>query len=106
MRNPLLGLIFLFVAIPAMSQAPATPKTTKPYTPPKTPWGDPDIQGIWPGNVGVPMQRRADLGERTTLTDEEFAQREAQAAAQAKADAQSIATSDTRVGIGPPSYWT
>jgi hypothetical protein len=110
MRYRFIALILLFIAVPVMAQTQATTKTPaktdKPYTPPKTPWGDPDIQGIWPGNVGVPMQRRAELGERTTLTDAEFAQREAQAAAQAKADSETLATSDTRVGIGPPSYWT
>src|SRR4029077_9694442 len=78
----------------------------KPWTPPKTPWGDPDLQGIWPGNVGVPMQRPASLGERTTLTDQEFAQKEAQARRQAETDSQAFSTSDTRPGIGPPSYWT
>jgi hypothetical protein len=78
----------------------------KTWTPPKTPWGDPDLQGIWPGNVGVPMQRPANLGDRTTLTDAEFAQKEAQARRQAESDNQAFATSDTRVGIGPPSYWT
>src|SRR5688572_15169549 len=96
-------MVFWPLSIPVIAQAQTA---TRPYTPPKTPWGDPDIQGIWPGNVGVPLQRRPELGERTTLTDEEFAQRETQAAAQAKADAQSVSTSDTRVGIGPPSYWT
>jgi hypothetical protein len=52
------------------------------------------------------MQRPANLGERTTLTDEEFAQKEGQAKRQAAADSQAFATSDTRAGIGPPSYWT
>src|SRR4051794_25353767 len=89
----------LLLAIPAAAQ-------TKTWTPPKTPWGDPDIQGIWPGNVGVPMQRPATQGERTTLTDAEFAQKEAQAKRQTEADAQSVAASDSRAGIGPPSYWT
>ena len=88
------------LAIPAAAQAP------KPWTHAKTPWGDPDIQGIWPGNVGVPMQRPATMGERTALNDQEFAQREAQAKRQAEADAQSFAASDSRPGIGPPSYWT
>src|SRR5438552_10031677 len=90
--------LLLLLAVPAFAQ--------KPWVHPKTPWGDPDLQGTWPGNVGVPMQRPANLGERTTLTDEEFAQREAQAKRQAEADNQSSSTSDTRVGIGPPSYWT
>src|SRR5262245_28196822 len=79
---------------------------SKAWTPPKTPWGDPDLQGMVPGNVGVPMQRPVSLGERTTLTEDEFTQKEAQARRQAEADNQAFATSDTRVGIGPPSYWT
>lgn len=71
---------------------------------PRTPWGDPDLAGMWPGNMGVPMQRPEALGTRTTLTDAEFAQKQAQAQKQAAADSQSTAASDS-VGIGPPSYW-
>src|SRR5262249_33944741 len=92
--------LVITLAVPVVAQTP------KNWVPPKTPWGDPDLQGIWPGNMGVPMQRPQNLGERTTLTDEEFAQRVAQAKLQAEADSQSFASSDTRVGIGPPSYWT
>ena len=88
----------LLVAGAALAQAP--------YKTPKTPWGDPDLQGIWPGNMGVPMQRPVALGDRGTLTDEEFAKRAAQAKQQAQADSESTAASDSRVGIGPPSYWT
>src|ERR1700681_2794863 len=69
--------------------APAAKATTSAkgtYIPPKLPWGDPDLEGVWPGNMGVPMQRNANLGERATLTDEEFAAKEAQAQKQAKAD--------------------
>jgi hypothetical protein len=76
------------------------------YTPPKTPWGDPDLQGVWPGNMGVPMQRPATFGERATLTEDEFAKKQEQAKRQAQADSESSAASDTKVGIGPPSYWT
>ncbi len=71
----------------------------------KTPWGDPDLQGMWPGNMGVPLQRPESLGTRTTLSDAEFAQKEAQAKKQAEADSQSNATSDSKATIGPPSYW-
>jgi hypothetical protein len=71
----------------------------------KTAWGDPDLQGMWPGNMGVPLQRPDSLGTRTTLTDAEFAQKEAQARKQAEADSQSTATSDSKATIGPPSYW-
>ena len=50
---------------------------------------------MWPGNMGVPLQRPESLGTRTTLTDAEFAQREAQAKKQAEADSQSTAASDS-----------
>ena len=42
-----------------------------------TPWGEPDLQGFWPGveTVGVPMQRPARFGTRNVLTEEEFNQR-------------------------------
>ena len=48
----------------------------KPWTPPKTPWGDPDLQGVWPGTemVGTPLQRDPSLGTRAVLSDQEFAQ--------------------------------
>jgi hypothetical protein len=101
-----IALIGLPIAGQAPSAAKAKAKTAKAYTPPKTPWGDPDLEGVWPGNMGVPMQRPANLGERATLTDEEFAAKEVAARKQAQADSESVATSDTRVGIGPPSYWT
>ena len=76
------------------------------YKAPKTPWGDPDLQGIWPGNMGVPMQRPKAMGERTTLTDEEYTQRVTQAQRATAADNEERAPKDARVGIGPPSYWT
>jgi len=42
-----------------------------------TPWGDPDLQGIWPSGslTGVPFEREESLGTRATLTDEEVAAR-------------------------------
>ena len=35
-----------------------------PYTVPKTPWGDPDLQGVWSSDdtQGIPMQRAAERG--------------------------------------------
>ncbi len=52
------------------------------WTPPRTPWGDPDLTGTWPIDHlnGTPLQRPAEFGERRYLTDEEFAEREQQLA--------------------------
>ena len=104
-----LAATIALLTLPIVGQAPASKakaKTTKAYTPPRTPWGDPDLEGVWPGNMGVPMQRNAKLGERATLTDEEYQAKEVAAAKQAKADSESVVASDSKIGIGPPSYWT
>src|SRR3954463_9184996 len=69
---------------PASKTSKAAPKGS--FVPPKTPWGDPDLQGIWPGNMGTPMQRPDNLKGRAELTDEEFAQRQETAKKQAAAD--------------------
>ena len=67
--------------------APASAGTAK-YSVPRTPWGDPDLQGKWPSTdlVGVPMQRDQKLGTRDVLTEDEFKARQEQSARQAAQD--------------------
>jgi len=50
------------------------------YKVPKTPWGEPDLQGTYNGNdlQGIGMQRPEAMGTRYRLTDQEFQQRVAQ----------------------------
>lgn len=47
------------------------------YVVPRTPWGDPDLQGVWSSDdmSGVRMSRPEEFGDRLYLTDEEFAER-------------------------------
>ena len=104
----------LFSPLLALAQAPtpakpvAKPASSAPKTwvQPKTPWGDPDIQGMWPGVWGTPLERPRNLGTRATLSDEEFAQRQEQNSRQTAADRVEFGTANDRIGIGPPSYWT
>ena len=42
---------------------------------PRTPWGAPDLQGIWNMDHQTPFQRAEELGEREFFTDEEVAER-------------------------------
>ena len=56
----------------AASPRPATP--SKPTaTVPRTPWGEPDLQGTWFVLADVPLQRSAANANKEFLTDEEMA---------------------------------
>ena len=48
-----------------------------PYTVPKTPWGDPDLQGVWSSDdtSGIPRERPKELGNNLYQSDEAFAAR-------------------------------
>jgi hypothetical protein len=102
------AVILAAALIPAAGQssAPAA-KASESWVQPKTPWGDPDLQGIWPATdmINTPMQRPESFGNRAVLTDQEFAQREARAKQQSEADSEEFAKPDAAVGINPPSYW-
>jgi hypothetical protein len=69
---------------PAVAQEQPTPGVHKNWKQPKTPWGEPDLQGIWPLNhlIATPLQRPEKYGDRRFLTEEEYAA--AQKAAQAR----------------------
>ena len=83
--------------------------------PPRTPWGDPDLQGTWTSEaeLSVPFERPQQFGTRQVLTDAEFAQRQAQTQQQLASDNAEfdVATADTRnagaVGsaTSPPPHW-
>jgi len=63
------------VAGQAQSSGASTWTPPKPtYNPPRTPWGDPDLQGVWDYQSRIPMQRPAQLKGKATLTDAELAE--------------------------------
>lgn len=47
------------------------------YAAPRTPWGEPDLQGVWTGNAahGIPLERPAGLADVEALTPEQAAAR-------------------------------
>ena len=77
----------------------------------RTPWGDPDIQGLFTTDdeLGVPFERPEQFGDRAVVTEEEFAQRQTQAVRQAEVDAEEFVAPRTGGrggdGTGPPAHW-
>jgi len=77
MRDRLLVLATLSFVV-AVAGASVTSQTST-WAQQRTPWGDPDLQGIWTNeDSGTPRQRPAKYGDREFLTDEEVAELEAQ----------------------------
>ena len=49
-------------------------------SPPRTPWGEPDLQGIWSRDVDIPLERPAKYANREFFTDAERAELDRQIA--------------------------
>lgn len=65
------GLVFtgaLAIAVGVFWQLPAPAQT---WTPPRTPDGQYDLQGIWDFSTITPLERPSALGDRQVLTEEE-----------------------------------
>jgi hypothetical protein len=82
------GIAFALASGPAFGQGAAEAD----YEPPMKPWGEPDLEGMWPINhlIGVPLQRSPQFGERRFMTDEEFAEEQ-----------ESVRSRDQRFDGGP-----
>ena len=88
MRHPFVASIGVQLAViailrvvpaPVLAQAPtSTAKATNTtsrgkWTPSRTPWGDPDLQGQWNSQTSTPLQRPVEgaLAGKDTISDEE-----------------------------------
>jgi hypothetical protein len=72
----------------------------------RTPWGDPDLQGIWPSGplMAVPFERPVEFGTRAELTDGEFQKLAAAIRQQQDADSEQFSRGGGG-GVTPPSHW-
>ena len=101
----MLRTLFAALGLVAALVPPAAAQSN--YSVPRTPWGEPDIQGLWPANdmQGTPYERPVELGTRATLTDAELAERLKTRQRQAAADAEQFVREGRGTGIGGPSHW-
>ena len=68
--------IMLVLGTVAFAQATGDAKSrvaAKPWTPPRTPWGHPDLQGIWDYRTITPLERPGALSGKQFLSEDEAA---------------------------------
>ena len=74
MNHRYIASAFTVIAVVALMPLFADAQSTNSMSP-RTPWGDPDLQGIWNSSGATPMERPDEYEDRVTLSDEETAQR-------------------------------
>jgi hypothetical protein len=67
--------VFCLLALAEAQTHSAAPRTEF-----RTPWGDPDLQGVWTGSTLTPLERPASLAGKAFLTEAEAAAMEKRAA--------------------------
>ena len=63
----------LFLPVAAMAQVRSSQARGVRWEQSRTPWGDPDLQGIWNNVTATPLQRSDELKDKALLTNEEAA---------------------------------
>jgi hypothetical protein len=66
------GMLLILLAVGSLA-AVSVAGQKKAWTPPRTPWGEPDLQGTWSYATVTPLERPADQAGRETLSETEVA---------------------------------
>ena len=74
------------VVLLALPAAQGTSSAGQSPSAPRTPWGHPDLQGVWTNSTTTPLERPADLADKSVLTEEERRVRDKEVASRSSFD--------------------
>jgi hypothetical protein len=80
MKVVILAGVIGLLALPVAAQTSAPKAVQKTFVPPKTAWGEPDLQGLYTNKTITPLERPAQFANEAELTDEQIAELESRAA--------------------------
>ena len=104
-----IGILAAATLTPAAGQSPkaaskaAVKTAAHPAAVPKTPWGDPDLQGVWNDSTSTPLQRPD--GTKDVLTDAEAAEFQEQLADGLSRDRRDGVGTEADVGRAYNEHW-
>ena len=107
MRRSVFALAVLSLAVAAGS-LPAAAQDAAPGGPPealRTPWGDPDLQGLWNHGTITPLERPPEHAGREWLTDEEVAAANLASETRATSERRSELTREQDVALAYNQFW-
>jgi hypothetical protein len=105
MLKPVIALTFVGCLVaPGQLGAQAKPPAAKPWTPPKTADGQPDLQGYWTNATLTPLERPPQLAGKATMTAEEAAAYVKQIREQGNRDRRG-GSAETDVGEAYNDFW-
>ena len=95
------------VALPVMLFMVTASASAQNYNAPRTPWGDPDLQGVYTSDdsIGVRAERPEEFGDRLFLTEEEYNARLQQNEQSIASRTVEFAGDNPRITINPPGHW-
>jgi hypothetical protein len=90
------------LSAPAAQRQSAPGPANKPWTQPRTPWGDPDFEGAWTSdnNFSVPLERPAEVADKIFLDGKDL-----ENALAARARTIAAIVDGGPVGAGPPHWY-
>jgi len=99
------GILGMAIGAAAQSAAPAKAKpAARAWTVPKTPWGEPDLQGIYSNRTITPFERPAEFAGKAELSDGEIADLENRAASRSVDDRNAKGT-ESDVSSAYNEFW-
>ncbi len=104
MRHPFGAYLTMTVAGVSLAVATLVAQAPARHSHPRTPWGDPDLQGLWTNATITPFERPANLGGKPVLTEQEAAEFEKQTLEARDADNRGGGT-DADLGRAYNQFW-
>ena len=107
MRGRVLAFAVLAVVAGGSPQTAAAQSVAPDELPaaPRTPWGDPDLQGLWNHGTITPLERPPEYAGRERLTDEEIAAANLASETRATSERRSELTREQDVALAYNQFW-